>query len=93
MGYLRPFRLLMCLLDKPEIGRHQSAAMQADLLLFAVLITVFLLRCIDNEQRVIGGGQSLLQLLSRDAGGGNHHQVRAHGQPASRVRLMLIVWY
>lgn len=47
---------------------------------------MFLLRSSGLEQCVVGGGPSLSQLLSRNAGGGKHHQLRALKQPASRVR-------
>lgn len=49
---------------------------------------MFLLRSSGLEQCVVGGGPSLLQLLSRDAGGGDHHQLRALRQPASQVRAI-----
>lgn len=49
---------------------------------------MFLLRSSGFEQRVVGGGQSLPQLLPRDAGGGNHHHLSTIGQPASHVRAI-----
>lgn len=49
---------------------------------------MYLLRSSGHEQRVIGGGQSLPRLLSRDAGGGNNHQLRTIRQPASHVRVI-----
>lgn len=47
-----------------------------------------LLRSSGLEQCAVGSGQSLLQLLSRDARGGNHHQLRALREPARQVRAI-----
>lgn len=47
-----------------------------------------LLRYRGLEQCDAGGGPSLLQLLSRDAGGRKHHQRQAHRQPAGQVRAV-----
>ena len=49
---------------------------------------MFLHRSSGVEQCAAGGGPSLLQLLSRDAGRGNHRQLRALGQPAEHVRAI-----
>ena len=45
-----------------------------------------LLRSSGLEQCAVGGGPSLLQLLSRDAGGGN--QLRALRESAGQVRAI-----
>lgn len=49
---------------------------------------MFPLRSSCLEQCDVGGGPSLLQLLSRDAGRGNHRQLRAFRQPASQVKVI-----
>lgn len=51
-------------------------------------MTISLRRSSGLEQFVVGGGPSVPQLLSRDAGGGNHRQLRALRQPASHVRAI-----
>lgn len=53
-----------------------------------MITSAFLHRSSGVEQCVVGGGPSLLQLLSRDAGRGNHHQLRALRQPAEQVRAI-----
>lgn len=107
IGYLRPFRIIISLLDKPEIGTvwsteqdrtqtHQNAELlhpplfvDVSALLLACLpliMVAFLLRSSGLEQCAVGGGPSLPQLLSGNAWGGNHHQLRALRQPACQVR-------
>lgn len=47
-----------------------------------------LFRSTDLEQRAVGGGPSLLPLLSRNPWGGNHYQFRALWKQASQVRAI-----
>lgn len=51
------------------------------------LYDIALLRSSHLEQCAVGSGPSLLQLLPRDGGRRNHHQLRALQQPASQVTV------
>ena len=93
-GYLRPFRVIISLLDKPEIGKRTT---ETNVLHFSIYMSLSfdddddvdegatLRRSPSPEQRAAGGGQGVLQLLPRDAGGGQHLHLEPLQQPAGQV--------